>query len=406
MPGLKHISVAAVWMIVLALPSWGRTVRDTVLTSMNDRIILSYTISNTQEGVSVDFAEVPRIIPKQKLSEACKGDCERLKIVIFDRIGDYGKVEFKGAAPSAFMVPAGLTYEKSKDGFLIFGEGRPLEFHGPVSPETCIRLPLYVVYYEKKQRYRILAASAEPLIVRPWRQTGAAVSASRVPRQETIEIVSTEEDESNEDITNALSSMDLVHQLLERVTELPFPQALQMEIFNLRALKNKIKDRDVIERINAVLLEYSDRESELKEIQDNAMALEKARVDARLEHEKQEAAAERKQAEENMRQQEEKQQKRNIFMIIGAAIVALVAFIGNAVFRHFREIANQRSMMEMQEDLIRQAEHDATRRAREVVHNKAHKAINDGRTQMRRASQSRQPSSASNRKQNNKPRSI
>lgn len=72
-------------------------------------------------------------------------------------------------------------------------------------------------------------------------------------------------------------------------------------------------------------------------------------------------------------------------MIIGGVILAILGFIGNAVFKHFRDIRNQKSIMQMQESLARQAEHEAGRRSREIIRNKAHQVANKGRSKLRQS---------------------
>ena len=66
-------------------------------------------------------------------------------------------------------------------------------------------------------------------------------------------------------------------------------------------------------------------------------------------------------------------------MIIGGAILAIFGFIGNAVFKHFRDINNQKSILQMQQSLAQQAEHEAGRRSREIIRNRAHQLANRGR---------------------------
>ena len=214
-----------------------------------------------------------------------------------------------------------------------------------------------------------------------------------------------EEEADNDDILSALASIELIKQLLARETEVPFSQTLQMEIFNLRSLKSKIKDPDVTGRINEVMLMCTDKEQELKAAGQSAELAAKAEQQALLEQQKQEQA----EAEQEAREQQEKQQKRTIWMIIGGAILAVLCFIGNGIFRHFREVRNQKNIMQMQESLARQAQHEAGRRVNEVVRNKAHQAANKGRDKVRKAvrdSGERKTGRKDKDNDNNGPRSI
>lgn len=66
-------------------------------------------------------------------------------------------------------------------------------------------------------------------------------------------------------------------------------------------------------------------------------------------------------------------------MIIGGVILAALCFIGNQVFQHFRNIRNQRSMMEMQQDIARRAENEAKRHAQNFARRKTNEVVNSAR---------------------------
>lgn len=360
-------------------------VKDTLYTSQNDRIILTYDVSVSGEDLTIKFPSKPRIIPSDELRKACGGDLENLKVVLFDRIGDFGKTKWKGLSPTAFTVPAGISYSKTDDGYYILGQSAPLSFVVNDDSKVSIKFPLYIAVYEKKQTYRVVNSSSEPLTVKASKESSLAKTNTRVKTEtEQIAIHSSEELEAdNEDITRALTSMQLIRQLLDTETELPFSQTLQMEISNLRFLKDRIKDNDVIVRINNLFIEYNTKERELKESQRSASLAAQAQEKALLEQQKQEEQQRQQEAEEKARVREEKQQKRTLWMIIGGVILAILAFIGNAVFKHFRDLSNQKSIMQMQESIAKQAEHEAGRRTREIVRNKAHQMANKGKNKLR-----------------------
>jgi len=390
----------------------GKEMRDTVWTRQNDKIILTYNVSSDDRQMSVEFFR-PRIIPSAALKKACKGEIDRLKAVVFHRIGDFGKTKWSGISPEAFMVPSGLSCDKTSDGYYILGESQPIEFHKRGNSKVNVKLPVYIAVYEKKRTYRIVAVGKTPLSV-----SSATPVASRLRQRERsrkvteteterIAITSSEELEAdNRDITSALSSIGMIRELLSRETDVPFSQTLQMEIFNLRSLKNQIKEPEVLDKINEVLLLCSDKERELKEAQNQSALAAEAQEQALLQQQKQEAEAQQKAAEEKAREQEEKQQKRTLWMIIGGVILAIIGFIGNAVFKHFRDIRNQKSIMQMQESLARQAQSEAGRRSREILRNKAHQVANKGRNKLRNSMNNRTTINAGKRPKNNKPRSI
>lgn len=383
---------------------------DTVWTRQNDKIILTYNVSSANNQMIIDFSR-PRIIPSSALNKACKGEIDKLKVVVFDRIGDIGKTKWSGLSPEAFMVPSGLSYDKTSDGYYILGESQPIEFHKQNNAKVNIKMPMYIAVYDKKQNYRIVAVSKTPLLVSSsmsgTSRTGQRDGNRSGVETERIAITSSEElDAYNADITSALSSIEMIKELISRETEVPFSQTLQMEIYNLRSLKNQIKEPEVVNKINDVLLMCSDKERELKGAQNQSALAAKAQEQALIQQQKQEAETQQKAAEEKAREQEEKQQKRTLWMIIGGVILAILGFIGNAIFKHFRDIRNQKSIMQMQESLARQAEHEAGRRSREIIRNKAHQVTNKGRSQLRNTMNNRTTNNAGKQLKKNKPRSI
>lgn len=382
---MNHVVSFLIFAIFLPLASSAKLVRDTLHTRQNDRIILTYDISVDGENVLIKVDNKPRIIPGDNLRKACKGDLGLLKVVLFDRVGNFGKVKWNGMSPTAFMVPSGLSYDKSNDGFYIWGETTmPISFTKKVADKRDISFPLYIAVYEKKQTYKLVGSSSSPLKISTDKSSSGAPGSGRLGSEtERIAIQTTEElEDDNEDVSKALSSMQMIRQLLASESELPFSQTLQMEIYNLNALKDRVKDPEVIERINDVLLLCNDKERELKESQKNAALAAQAQEQALIAQQKAEEDARQKETEEKARIQEEKQQKRTLWMVIGGVLLAILAFIGNAIFKHFGDIRNQKSIMEMQRSLTRQAEHEASRRSREIVRNKAHQMANKGRSKM------------------------
>jgi len=382
-----------------------KIVRDTVWTTQNDKIILTYNLSSNDNQLIIDFSR-PRIVPSKALNKICKGEIDRLKVVVFDRVGDFGRTKWSGISPKAFMIPNGLSYTRTPDGFYILGESQVLEFNKRSQNNPNLRLPVFIAVYDKKQQYRIVAVSKKPIDISyaPAESKRTVQRSSVKTRTETerIAVTSSEEIEAdNADITSALGSIEMVKELLARETEIPFSQTLQMEIYNLRSLKNKVTEPEIIDKINGVLMQCDDKERELKEAQNQSAIAAKAEEQALMQQQKLEAEAQQKEAEEKAKAQEEKQQKRTIWMIIGGVILGILGFVGNALFKHFRDISNQKSIMQMQESLVRQAEHEAGRRSREIIRNKAHTMANKGRNKLRNSlnNPGKQP-------KNNKRRSI
>lgn len=382
---MRFLTVVIFMILGLLLPLalWSKVVVDTLATPQNDKIIVRYGLTDDGNEVVFDPSEAPRIIPSDRLRNMVKGNLSNLKVVIFDRMGNYTDTKWKGMTPATFMVPAALRYEESADGFFILGQSSPVVFSRESNESTAISMPVFIAIYEGKQSYKLVASVREPLEVElaevAPRPTVAISSETQVVAI-TSEVV---EEGDNADVVNALSSIDMVRQMLAVATELPLSQQLQMETYNLRSLKSRITDQEVIEKINKVLLEYADKEKELGEKQKASEQQARAEQQALAAQQKQEEMERLQEIEQRAAQQEEKQQKRTLWMVIGGAILMVLCFVGNAVFRHFKDLSNQRSMMEMQNSLARQAEQAAVRQSQAMLRNKTHKLVNVGKNKMR-----------------------
>lgn len=367
----------------LLLTLSAKEVKDTLFTRQGDKVIASCNVSVDGDKATIRLLK-PRIIPSEELRKACKGDLDKLKAVVFDRVGDYGKVKWKGLTPSSFTIPAGMTYDDTDEGYYIFGESMPLTFSMKNSDRQVLRIPVYIAVYEKKQTYTI-EGSTQPWVI----SIGGKPAPSTRPVQtgsetELIAIHTSEETEAdNTDITRALNSIRLIREMLEQENELPFSQTLIIEMSSLKSIQDRVNDPEVLDRINEVILDFNKKETALKEAQKEASLSAQTQEQALMAQQKAEEEARQKDAEEKARIQEEKQQKRTILMIIGGVILAILGFIGNAVLKHFRDVRNQKSIMEMQQSIARQAEHEAGRRSREIVRNKAHQIANQGKNKLR-----------------------
>ncbi|MCC8039310.1 MAG: hypothetical protein LIP02_14425 [Bacteroidales bacterium] len=381
-------------LLLVTLSTQAKEVTDTLATTSGDRVILRYSVAHEGDAYSLKFSATPRVIPSasSKLRKESKGSLDRLKVVIFDRVGDFGATKWKGLTPKAFIKPSEMSYDDSKDGYYILGQSTPLVFKDASTEPVKVNFPLFVALYEKKQNYKLLTQSAGPLVVSfsPDKATKSGSTGSAASHTESVTVSSSVETEAdNSDITSALQSIEMVNQLLAITTEVPFSSSLEMELMSLRMMKTKISDPDLLGKINDVLFAASQKEKELTDAATILDQAEKLKEKEELEKQKQEALQQQKAAEEQARQQEEKQQKRSMWMIIGGVLLAVVGFVGNAVFRHFSEVRSQKSILEMQESLTNQAAAEAKRRSREIIRNKAHQAMNKGKNQLRAQAQAR-----------------
>lgn len=84
-------------------------------------------------------------------------------------------------------------------------------------------------------------------------------------------------------------------------------------------------------------------------------------------------------AEAIAKQEVETSQKRTIWMIIGGIILAILGFVGNQAFQHYRNVRNEKNMMSMQQSIVRRAEDEAKRRAQSMARQKVNQVQNAAR---------------------------
>lgn len=77
-------------------------------------------------------------------------------------------------------------------------------------------------------------------------------------------------------------------------------------------------------------------------------------------------------------QKAEENKKHNLWLVVGGVVLAILAFVGTQVSKHFRNEKNRKNIMDMQIAVAKQAEQEAKRRAR----NKALKQVRQAKCEM------------------------
>ena len=80
--------------------------------------------------------------------------------------------------------------------------------------------------------------------------------------------------------------------------------------------------------------------------------------------------------DEAIKKIEDSKKRRTIWTVIGGILLAILMFVGNQIFVHFRNLRSQKGIEEMQAKIVRQAENQAKRRARSMVRSKISQAEN------------------------------
>lgn len=367
--------------------------KDTLWTTDNDRIILTYDLRYNNDGVDIRFLDVRKKLGQINARRYKK--LEDVEVIFFDRTGVYEDMRFSNMTPEAFMVPSDLKYSKSDIGYFSLQDCPTLSFKIKGAEQNVISIPLYLAYYEGKGERKLFSV-CKGFNIKLKGNDPLKTSPDRNAIQESI--TSTFEIEADNELsTDVLEQIKTVVTLLEAQQRLPFSEMLNYEIMHLRDLDKKVKDRQLSIKIKECLTTC---ELKRQELEDRALE-ETQRKQAEMERLAQ-LEQEREMARQDsiavaQQKQAEKEKKRNIWMIIGGGILAVLGFVGNQVSQHFRNLRNQRNMMEMQQDIARRAESEAKRHAQNYARRKTHEVVNNARRSAQEAVQNKVKQSGGNK---------
>jgi hypothetical protein len=157
--------------------------------------------------------------------------------------------------------------------------------------------------------------------------------------------------------------------------------SIKQQIDHVLHMLAREKGEDLSDEVNKAMDDlaalYSTCSPEEKSAIDNLRA-EVNQKGAELQQAAQAAKAEeekRQQDEENkVKEDEDNQKKRNIWLMIGGALLAVLLFVGNQVMQHVRNRSQVRSMQELQDRAMHQAEGQIKQRTRSMVQQQMGKA--------------------------------
>ena len=352
----KWLSRTAVSLACLAWASTGQSkeVRDTLFSSSGDRVIVEYSITQSGGQTTVRFNSIQKKLGTANQREYKKLD--EVAVVIFDRTGTYNDMKFSGMTPTAFMVPAGVQYTPSGDGYFLLQDNPTLQF--ACSNEAHLSIPLYLAHYEKKRHYEIFSQCGALQFSTKVsggsggggrsRSGGRSGGRSGVSAANADDIIVSEEltDEGLTPVDDALITIANVRSQLQGVTKLPFPEDLTFQANHLRELRSRISDMSVLQDINSVLAAYDKRKAELEE---GAAAQQQAAAAAAQQAAKEEAAAQQARQDSIQAAQEKKadeKQKDMMWLIGGIAGLGVLLMGGKQIFQSIKNNKMQRLMMD------------------------------------------------------------
>lgn len=370
--------------ILLCSGIWAKEVTDTLESTKRDRVIIIYDIAQNNGQVAIKFIDA-----KKKLGQTFKDKYKKLDEVVvlfFDRTGNYGDdTEFLGISPEPFMIPSGVNYKISRDGYFLLNDNQTLSLELKSAESEELKIPIFIAHYEGKQRYKVFSR-CEDLVIKMSKHKQPDNPSKPTSKLTTQTITSQEEVEGTFSETDEASILiKVIYDLLDDQEGEEFSGELQQAISRLRVIGHSTSDRSLSSRINNVLDDCKQKERDLKV--NASAAAEAAAKEAELQAKKaQEQAQARQDSIAAVAQQKaEEDRKQNLWLIIGGAFLAILAFIGNQVFVHFRNVKNQKSIMDMQQNVVKRAEDEAKRRARNMARSQINRVQGETRRKTRGA---------------------
>ena len=381
--GSKKILIAFVFLFV-SVSAWAREVTDTLESSKRDRVIVTYDITQNNGQITIKFLDA-----KKKLGRTYRDKYKKLDevaVVFFDRTGNYeDNMEFSGINTDAFMIPKEVKYKVSKDGYFLLNDNPTLSMELKSGENAELSIPLFIAHYEGKRRYKVFSR-CEDLKINLSKKKSLRVQDTSTQQLTTQTITTQEEmDGTDADVAVANSLINRINGLLAEQDEYPFSDELKQAISSLREISYRPIDSNLSSRIGEVLSACNLKEKELKAEAKAAedAAAKNAELQAKLAEEQ--AQARQDSIAAAAQQKAEEDRKQNLWLIIGGVILAVLAFVGNQTFQHFRNVKNQKSIMDMQQNVVRRAEDEAKRRARNMARSQINRVQGEARRKTRSA---------------------
>ena len=353
--------LAAVFaMAVGSSTAMAKDVIDTLFSQAGDRIIIDYTIQQNGGQTTVRFNNVQKKLGTENQKKFKKLD--EVAVVIFDRTGSYNDMKFEGLSPSAFMLPAGVQYTFSNDGYFLLQDNPQLAF--TTGSEAQLSIPVYLAHYEKKRHYKLFS-QMEPFVFSTKVKGGGGSKSSKSRGADDDDraanaddlVTTTEEliDDGLSPVDEALIRVVTVQSMLDKATKVPFSEELTHEASMLRELRYKIADPDVGEQIAKVLDAYDTKKAELETQAEQNQQAAAAAQQAAAQQQAQEQQARQDSIQAAQAKQASDDKKDMMWLIGGIAGLGMLLMAGKQVFQTIKNNKMQKMMM----DNIKKAQEQA-----------------------------------------------
>lgn len=386
------------FLFLISFCASAKEVTDTLYSAKNDRLIVTYSITQKDNKVDLQFKSVRKLLGDYH-RDKYKYEADRIQTFFFDWIGGRKDMEFTGKTPYIISLPYKAVYKKSSDGYFIVEQKPSLSFELEASEGKSFTIPLYLAHYEGKQHYDIFCSCGNLVVNIPKATTPSAKPGTKTQSQHRELDAMEDEDETSEFDTDldevALNLIDLINKSLPNQDAVPMESTLERQIDNLVDLQAKIKKKDITKKIDETLEAYNMKKKELEKTiaesnkqkeDDDAFTVCSTKEAYEL-YLKQhpngrhvdEAKAKIDELDAKAKEEEDSKKKRNIWMIIGGVLLAILLFVGNQVLQSFRNIRTQRSMMQMQQDATKRVQNMARSKARNEIRKQTNKVTSQVR---------------------------
>jgi hypothetical protein len=327
-----------------------RQATDTLFTSSGDRFIISYNVVNNDGKVEIRFTNLKKRLCSDNKEKY--DDLAEISVMCFDR-NSFNDVTFKGLPSTTFVIPSGFKYTPSDDGFLNLEEQPVLVFEGTPDNVFRISIPMYLVHYERKHHYKILAQCDDLKITEePKHAQQPAPDVSTQP-ESSLDLLIAEGPGITEAEIAALTSIRYIEEELSTNNKLPFSNELLEKVEELKQLKPTVKNEETIARIDDVLdafesrkivLEYQALEEE-KRVKDSADYAQCNTIEAYEAYIKDhpdgayvaEAKSKKAQLEYQSEAQASEEKNLKTWLIVGGILLVDLLIAGILVVRHVRK---------------------------------------------------------------------
>ena len=357
--------------------AFSKEVRKTFSVADFGEFTIVYDVTQNDNETVIRFSRVIKNLTDKGRSSI--KDTEKLDIAFFDEVTAFDNISFVGLEPKPLRMSFGLSYVSGFKGYFFIKELPELVFNKSYSKDCEIVIPLYLAYFEKKGKVKLLEGFSD--LVLNLNVENADLEADRIR----------ESSDSGEELKNSGNNPDLVmlcsaiRNNLKRQNELPFDDILSSHIDELGEMQRQKLSVADQRLINEILDRIDAKRHELKTIEKQKQ--EESQREAEM-REKQ-AAAEMKAEQDAIReaeaQKEKEKEQRNMWIIVCGGVLSILGFGGSQLMQHIRNSKNQKSMMEMQQSIMKEAEGNAKRRVQSYVSNKTIQTVNKARTNGRNA---------------------